>query len=147
MTKFPKNLKLQTTDYKLLTSGGYAAMFSFVIMLTVVGSIFLVFSLMALNTLYAGRIMAFNMKNFYAADGLAEDALLRTSKPNLADPTNGETLAVGDVLVTLNLNLVDSIYEHKFSSQIQNRYSSNEILKIDKINPSAIKIKEWKESL
>ena len=122
-------------------------MFSFVIMLTVVGSIFLVFSLMALNTLYAGRIMAFNMKNFYAADGLAEDALLRTSKPNLADPTNGETLAVGDVLVTLNLNLVDSIYEHKFSSQIQNRYSSNEILKIDKINPSAIKIKEWKESL
>lgn len=122
-------------------------MFSFVIMLTVVGSIFLVFSLMALNTLYAGRIMAFNMKNFYAADGLAEDALLRTSKSNLADPTNGETLVVGDTLVTLNLNLVDSIYEHKFSSQIQNRYSSNEILKIDKISPATIKIKEWKESL
>lgn len=122
-------------------------MFSLVIMLTVVGSIFLVFSLMALNTLYAGRITVFNLKNFYAADGLAEDALLRTSIPSIADPTDGETLAVGDTLVILNLNLVDAIYEHKFSSKIQNRYSSNEILKIDKVNPSTIKIKEWKESL
>lgn len=122
-------------------------MFSFVIMLTIIGSIISVFLLMALNILYAGRITAVNLKNFYAAEGLAEDALRRIRDPLVADALNGETLVVGDATVTLALSLDGLLKKHVFSSQIQSRYSANETLTIDDTNPLNIKIKGWKESL
>ncbi len=138
--------KFQVSSFKLRDEG-YAAVFSFVIMLTIIGSIISVFLLMALNVLYAGRITAVNLKNFYAADGLAEDTLRRIYDPLVADALNGETLIVGDATVTLNLGLDGLLKKHVFSAQIQNRYSANETLTIDDTNPLNIKIKEWKESL
>ena len=139
--------KFQAPRFKLQDSRGYAAVFSFVIMLTVIGSIISVFLLMALNTLYAGRITAVNLKNFYAADGLAEDALRRIYDSAVTDATDGETLAVGEATVTLDLGLDGLLKKHVFSSQIQGRYFADETIKIDDTNPLDIKIKEWKESL
>ncbi len=144
---FMKLKKLQVLSSKFQDRQGYAAVFSFVIMLTIIGSIISVFLLMALNTLYAGRITAVNLKNFYATDGLAEDALRRIYDPAVPDAVNGETLVVGDATVTLSIGLDGLLKKHMFSAQIQSRYSANETLIIDDTNPLNIKIKEWKESL
>lgn len=146
MINFKFSNVLKTVNYKLQATGGYAALFSFAVMLTVFSVIVGVFASVALKSAARVRLNTSDLKNIYAAEGFAEDVLRRATKDSLADALDGEVLTVNEAEVTLTLSLEGSDKRHKFLSILRNRYSNNQTLLFENVNPSQVKIKEWKES-
>ncbi len=140
--------KSQNPKPKLLkTNGGYAALFSFTVMLMIFTAVIGVFSGLAIKSVSRIRLNTSDLKNIYAADGFAEDVLRRIYDVAVVDAADGETLVVGEATVTLTLNLEDFLKRHNFNSLIYDRYSHNHTLLVDDTVPASIKIKEWKDSL
>lgn len=139
--------KLKTKNLKLKTEEGYAALFSFAVMMIIFTVVVGVFSGLAMKSAARVRLNAGDLKNIYAADGFAEDVLRRIYDATVIDAADGETLAVGDATVTLTLSLEGLVKRHNFSSQIYGRYNHRHTLLVDDTIPAAIKIKEWKDSL
>lgn len=139
--------KFQVSRSKIQDSGGYAALFSFAVMLVVFTVVVGVFSALTIKSVSRIGLNTSDLKNSYAADGMADDVLRRIYDAAVVDATDGETLTVGDATVTLSLNLEDLLKRHNFSSLIYGRYSHNHTLLVDDTVPVAIKIKEWKDSL
>ncbi len=146
------NLKYQTCPSgrrvsNLKTADGYAALFSFAVMLMIFSVVIGVFSGLAIKSASRVRLNTSDLKNIYAADGFADDVLRRIYDAAVVDAAAGETLAVGDSTVTLALTLEILAKRHNFSSLIYGRYNHNHTLLVDDTVPAAIKIKEWKDSL
>ena len=136
---------LQVIRYKLQDQKGYAAMFYFFVMLTVLGILMTAFTILALKDIYLVRASSVGLKNMYANEGFIEDTIIRSKTPGIADTENGETLAVGDAVVTASLSNEESSKSYLFSSQINNKYFGNEVLEINNPGPS-VKIKKWQDS-
>ena len=139
------NLKSKISNLK--TADGYAALFSFAVMLMIFSVVIGVFSGLAIKSASRVRLNTSDLKNIYAADGFADDVLRRIYDAAVVDAADGETLAVGDSTVTLALTLEGLAKRHNFSSLIYGRYNHNHTLLVDDTVPAAIKIKEWKDSL
>ncbi|MFY9492882.1 MAG: hypothetical protein WAP55_00110, partial [Minisyncoccia bacterium] len=97
------NLKSQISNLK--TADGYAALFSFAVMLMIFTVVIGVFSGLAIKNASRVRLNTSDLKNIYAADGAADDVLRRIYDAAVVDAADGETLAVGDSTVTLALTL------------------------------------------
>ena len=132
---------------KLKTVDGYAALFSFLVMLVVFTVVVGVFSSLAIKSTSRIRLNLNSLKNMYAADGFAEDVLRRIYDNAVVDASDAETLVVGDSTVSLSFSLEDVEKRHDFSSQTQNKYFRGQTLLVDDTDPSDIKIKEWEDSL
>ncbi|MBI4119141.1 MAG: hypothetical protein HY452_02670 [Parcubacteria group bacterium] len=147
MVNFQVSNLLKAKSYKLKASNGYAALFSFAIMLIVFTVVIGVFSGLAIKNTARIRLNTSDLKNIYAADGFAEDVLRRIYDVAVVDALDEETLTMGDATVTLDLNLEGLLKRHNFSSLIYDRYSHSHTLLVDDTVPASIKIKEWKDSL
>lgn len=147
MTNKSKIQILKPKSYKLKASSGYAALFSFAVMLVVFTVVIGVFSSLTIKSVARIGLNTSDLKNIYAADGFADDVLRRIYDAAVVDAASGETLTVGDSTVTLTLALEGLAKRHNFSSLIYGRYSHNHTLLVDDTVPAAIKIKEWKDSL
>ena len=139
--------KLQAPSSKLQDFGGYAALFSFAIMLIVFTVVIGVFSSLSMKNTARIRFNTPDLKNIYAADGFAEDILRRIYDATVVDALDEETLTVGDATVTLDLSLEGLIKRQNFDSLVYSRYSHSHTLLVDDTVPASIKIKEWKDSL
>ncbi|MBI2052245.1 MAG: hypothetical protein HYT38_01015 [Candidatus Sungbacteria bacterium] len=139
--------RFHVSCFKFHDSGGYAALFSFAIMLIVFTVVIGVFSGLSIKNTVRTRLNTSDLKNIYAADGFAEDVLRRIYDATVVDALDEETLTVGDVAVTLDLNLEGLLKRHDFNSLIYSRYSHSHTLLVDDTVPANIKIKEWKDSL
>lgn len=137
---------IKTPELKLRSSSGYIAVFSFLVMVTVLGTLIGVFSMLVSRNVFIARTGGVDLENIYAAEGFVEDTFWRLSSPNWADTANGETLTVGDSTVSTVLSAEDSIKSYYFSAQTRGKYFKNEIAKF-KIESQSAKIKDWKDSL
>ena len=141
-------MKLQILNFKLQlkASSGYIAMFSFLVMLTVLSTLVGVFSILVFRNIFSARTGAVDLKNIYAEEGFIEDTLRRSSSSDWVTPADGETLTVGDATVRVNVSTENSIRSYYFSAQTGGIYFKNEILKLDTGSPG-VKIKNWQDSL
>ena len=151
MNPIIRNLKNTITKFhapslKLQDSSGYIAMFSFLVMLTVLSTLVGVFSILVFRNIFSARTGAVDLKNIYAEEGFIEDTLRRSSGSNWATPADGEILTVGDATVRVNISTENSIKSYYFSAQTGGKYFKNEILKLDTSSPG-VKIKNWQDSL
>ncbi|MEK7629334.1 MAG: hypothetical protein AAB394_02310 [Patescibacteria group bacterium] len=137
--------KLKTKNLKLKTEGGYAAMFSFLIMIIVLGSLVSVFTILVLKGIFLARTSVAEFKNIYAIEGFIEDTLKRTRDTSLADTDDGEVLEIGDSIVAISVTSENAVKTYVFSAQIGNKYFGNETLAVDGAGASA-KIKKWQDS-
>ncbi|MDP3764644.1 MAG: hypothetical protein Q8Q95_03420 [bacterium] len=144
--KLQKNSEfLKAKSYKLKASSGYAAMFSFLVMMVVLGTLVSVFSILVLKGVFLARTSVIEFKNIYATEGAIEDTLKRVRDAAWADTGNGESLNIDDAVVTVSLTTESSVKDYLFSAQINNKYFSHGALRIDGAGPSA-KIKRWQDT-
>lgn len=137
--------KIQATCFKLRDCSGYAAMFSFLVMIIILGSLISVFTILVFKSIFLARTSIIEFKNIYAAEGLAEDTIKRARDNDLPDTLSGETLEAGEAAVTATLSSESTIKTYSFSTQIGNRYFGSETLVIDGAGASA-KIKKWQDT-
>ncbi len=137
--------KFQVPSFKFQDPSGYAAMFSFLVMMVVLGTLFSVFSILVLKGVFLTRTSIIEFKNIYAIESFIEDALRRNRDTDLADITNGESLEVADSTLSSSLLVENSVRDYLFSSQVGNKYFGNGTLRIDGAGPSS-KIKRWQDT-
>ncbi|MEK7174980.1 MAG: hypothetical protein AAB722_01420 [Patescibacteria group bacterium] len=135
----------QIPNSKIQGSGGYAAMFSFLVMTTILGILISVFTLLVFKSIFLARTSIMGFKNIYAVEGFIEDTLKRVRDPDLADVANDETLEIGDVVAAVSLSSEGPIKHYYFSSQISQKYFGNGVLILDGAGSSA-KIKKWQDT-
>lgn len=131
MIKFPP-----FTPYKLLPTRGYAALFSFVVMLAIIVGIGSVFSAITFKSALRNRSSLFDLKNTYAAEGFLEDTLRRIYDNSLNDPVQGESLILDGVTTTLNLANLAEGQQYSFSS-LKDKYFKTMALFLDDGSSSA----------
>lgn len=137
-----KLVKFQVPSSKLKDSAGYAAMFSFLVMIIILGSLISVFTILVFKSIFLARTSVIEFKNIYAAEGFVEDTLKRVRDDNLADTLSGEILDIGEAVVTATLSSESAVKTYSFFTQIGNKYFGSETLVIDGAGASA-KIKKW----
>ncbi|MDP3800288.1 MAG: hypothetical protein Q8Q90_02580 [bacterium] len=144
-SKFQIPKKIHAPCFKFHASNGYAAMFSFLVMMVVLGTLFSVFSILVLKGVFLARTSVIEFKNIYAIESFIEDALRRNRDTDLADISNGESLEVADSVVSASLLVENSVRDYLFSSQVGNKYFGNGTLRIDGVGSSS-KIKRWQDT-
>ncbi|MEK7500552.1 MAG: hypothetical protein AAB642_00285, partial [Patescibacteria group bacterium] len=134
---FQFSTKLQAPSSKLQASGGFAALYAVMVMLTIFGLLAGVFSQLALKNTFQKRTGAINFQNVYAAEGFLEDALRRVYDPLLADPISGESSVLAAVSVVLNAEGAEAGRQYVFKATSQEKYSQTQTLVVDDGSVSA----------
>lgn len=136
---------LHASGFTLHDSCGYAAMFSFLVLTTVLATLVAVFTALVSRNIFIARTGIADLENTYAAEGFIEDTIRRAKSVTWADTANGETLTIANSLVTATLASEGSFKNYYFSARLNNKYFKNEVLKLEGSGSTA-KIKEWRDS-
>ena len=136
--------KFQVSSFKF--QGGYAAMFSFLVMLTIFGTLIVAFTAIAVKNIFTARVFSVDVRNTYANEGFIEDAIRRAKNSELQNVSDGETLSFGDITVTSVLYEEGDVRNYVFSSSASGKFFKREMLTIEKPDQSSFKIKGWKET-
>lgn len=107
---------LNPKPYTQNPTHGYAALFSFVVMLSIIVSIGSVFATTTFKSVLRNRSSLFDLKNTYVAEGFLEDTLRRVYDNVLPDPTQGESLTLDGATATVNLNNLAQGQQYSFSA-------------------------------
>jgi len=141
-----KSQILKPKSYKLKAVGGYAAMFSFLIMLTVFGTLISAFTAIAIKNVFTARVFSVDVRNTYANEGFIEDAIRRARDSELRNVSDGETLSFDDVVVSAVLYEEGSLKNYVFMANVGGKFFKKEMLTIENPDQSNFKIKGWKET-
>lgn len=141
MIKIKNPKKLQVACFKMRDSSGYAAMFTFLVMASVLSVIIVVFTALAVKSLFMARAVRIDSRNLYALEGFIEDVVWRANDSQIADVEDGEELRIGDVFVAVTKVSEGGFDTYSFTSQTGERYFKKEILKLQNK-----KISEWNET-
>jgi hypothetical protein len=137
---------LNPKSYKLKSVDGYAAMFSFLVMLTVFATLIVAFTAIAVKNIFTARVFSVDVRNTYANEGFIEDAIRRAKDSGLQNVTDGETLSFNDITVTAVLYDEDTVKNYVFSASAGGKFFKREMLTVENADQSSFKIKGWRET-